>query len=114
MRSVLTLGHLRCACCLPYENPLALVVGVGVRCQVVGNLFASRRCSSTYSNGVCASYSTNLPTCGVSPSLSIPQAFLSAAYTGCTNSGNVSVSGCTGVGGWGGGGGGKQPLRRNV
>ena len=56
---------------------------------VVGNLFASRRCISIYSNGVCAAYSTSLPTCGSSPSVTIPQSYVSAGYHSCTSSSNV-------------------------
>ncbi len=57
---------------------------------VQGNLFASRSCESAWSNGVCASYSSSLPSCGSgSPSITIPQAFVAAAYSSCTSSNNV-------------------------
>jgi hypothetical protein len=42
--------------------------------------------------GVCASYSSSLPVCGVNPALSIPQDFVAAAYTSCTNSNNVRAA----------------------
>jgi hypothetical protein len=57
--------------------------------RVVGNLFASRRCLSAYPNGVCASYSQTLPTCGLTPGLTLPQTVVAASYHSCTNGNNV-------------------------
>ena len=57
--------------------------------SVVGNLYASRTCTSAYTTGVCAVYSSSLPTCGVNPSLTIPQSMVAAAYSSCTSSANV-------------------------
>jgi hypothetical protein len=44
---------------------------------------------------VCAVYSSSLPTCGVNPSLTIPQSMVAAAYSSCTSSANVGHRHCT-------------------
>jgi hypothetical protein len=65
---------------------------------VVGNLFASRFCTSRYSSGtlagVCASYSTTAPTCvGVLPSVTFPVSLLAPAYTSCSDPFRVCLFG---------------------
>lgn len=62
---------------------------------VSGNLTATRQCMGYVGSGAnagkCSSFSTSLPSCGVTPPLSIPLSYMANAYTGCTDNNDVSI-----------------------